>query len=180
MCYVEKMKILQLTPNYYFEKLKREISRIEEAQDSYVTGDEITDHGINAAITAWHLPEYFFKAMGKEAAKEKRNTVAAKYPDLRLMHDIATEAKHFTVSAQQYGESFIVTTSARANLTVNERLARDEFFLKNPGGVFCWRPEIPSTLILEIDGREAVPIFKGIYEFLQKELIPNSTIQPTP
>jgi hypothetical protein len=78
------------------KKIKREVWRLHEAQFEDVYED-ILDHGLNAAITAWHIHEIIAKE--KEISKsEYRNDIKKRCEYLGTLHDIATHVKHLQVT----------------------------------------------------------------------------------
>lgn len=161
-------------PRYYLAKLRREIDRLKEAQNTDCAEDT-KDHGINAAITAWHLPEWTIRSQNANGdVNGYRNDLVAQKSDYALMHDIATQAKHFKVSAPQYTDTFEVRTSARATLTTVEQSMINQRFQENPEQAVYFRPENRFQSVLKIDGRDALPIFEEIYKFLAAAMISSS------
>lgn len=165
----------------FIEKLKREIWRLHEAQFDDKTDENILDHGLNAVITAWHLHEIIAKE--NSLSKDNyRDGVKSRCPDLGLMHDIATQTKHFQVSSPQRRnpqDTLEMKTSVRPYIAEDEwkqsRKDMEEFgiIVKN----YEYKP-LPYR-VLKIEGREVEEILEDIRRFWERELntfaSPNST-----
>lgn len=161
-------------PEYYLAKLRREIDRLKEAQNTDCAEDA-KDHGLNAAITAWHLPEWAIRSQNANGdVNGYRNDLVAQKSDYALMHDIATQAKHFKVSAPQHTSAFEVRTSARATITTAEQSMINQRFQENPEQAVYFRPENRFQSVLKIDDRDALPIFEEICSFLTMKMTPPS------
>ncbi len=107
----------------YYNKLKRELDRLEVAEIEYCQNDAI-DHALNAISTAWHLAEWVasFMSVDKETVREKIAERCSQYNDF---HDITTGVKHFTVSRPRSEEVEVqeIITSAQAVYTTEQRQA---------------------------------------------------------
>lgn len=153
-------------PEYYLAKFRREIDRLKEAENSD-NAENAKDHGINAAVTAWHLPEWIVRNQRpNDDVNQYRNTLISAKSDYALMHDIATQVKHFKVGGQKHSTEFEVRTSTRATLTTAEQSMLSQKFQESPEQAIYFRPESRFQSILKIDDRDAVPIFEEVYEFL--------------
>src|SRR5262249_57542595 len=91
------------------EKLRREIDRLAGS----IIRQEIVDHGLNAAMTAWHLTDWVWREI---QGSTRRSTLTAKAgapirelkqfqelvkrncAELAYCEDIAISTKHFTFS----------------------------------------------------------------------------------
>jgi replicative superfamily II helicase len=162
---------------YYLAKFKREIDRLREAQ-SYASSDDVRDHGINAAITAWHLPEWILRKQNAQVSKQEvetlRNAIIQKNGDFALMHDFATQAKHFRVSTPENPTAFEIRTSARAIYTEAETLQINEHLAVNPNESLYMRLTNPIQTILKIDERDALPIFEKLYSLFENIISENT------
>jgi hypothetical protein len=160
-------------PSYYLDKLRREIDRLREAQ-KYMQSEDVKDHGINAAITAWHLPEWAMRSINPdEDVNFYRNNLVQRNRDYGLMHDLATQAKHFKVSAPMT-QNFEVRTSARATYTEEEKRRLEEHVKNNPSEALYMRLTNSFQSVLKIEDRDALPLLEEIYEFLSAELMIDS------
>lgn len=56
------------------EKLKRELTRLGEASDRF----DVIDHGTNAAMTAWHLTDWFWKDICRSPTLKQKVAAWAK------------------------------------------------------------------------------------------------------
>jgi hypothetical protein len=91
------------------EKLKREIERLAGS----IIRQEVVDHGLNAAMTAWHLTDWTWKEI-KDSSRLRSLTARARMqirelkqfqefvkrdcPDLAYCEGIAVSTKHFGFS----------------------------------------------------------------------------------
>lgn len=157
----------------FLGKLGREIWRLHEAQFEDDI-DEILDHGINAAITAWHLHEIVAVEfnLNKEAY---RNTLNSRCIDLGLMHDIATYAKHLRVTRPQRrnsNDSLQLRTIVRPFINEEEweeSKKSMEFFgisISEDSTEYSYRAYRP----LKIDDREVEEILVDIKYFWTREI----------
>ena len=92
------------------EKLKREIERLAAS----IIRQEIVDHGLNAAMTAWHLTDWAWREIQGSIARLRSVTASAgtpirepkqfqefvkrDCPELAYCESIAVSAKHFGFS----------------------------------------------------------------------------------
>jgi len=161
-------------PKYYLSKLDREITRLRNAQEQLGSTTEVIDHGLNAAITAWHLPESYIRDQSSDIfgqdIKIFRENLIGKCADFALMHDIATHAKHLKVSRPLSQTVPNIRTSARSNMTEEEqRKVNNPSDYEREHGVFI-RLSNSIQIVLKIDDRDALPVFQNIYDFLSLEL----------
>jgi hypothetical protein len=157
----------------FLGKLKREIWRLHEAQfDGNI--DDILDHGLNASITAWHLHEIVAEEFGLDKSPY-RGDVKRRCIDLGLMHDIATQAKHFRVTKPQrknLNDNLRMTTGARPYMSEEEwresRAAFEEWGIPpiQNNDVYKSRP----YHVLKVDGREVEEILEEIRRFWRYEI----------
>jgi hypothetical protein len=84
----------------FLDKMRREIERLKYAQENNGSNDDVSDHGLNAASTGWHMFESIAKERGLKK-EEYRDRMKELCPDLGLLHDLATQTKHFNVTAPQ-------------------------------------------------------------------------------
>ena len=162
-----------MSANDFFEKLKREIWRLHEAQFQN-DDDEIFDHGLNAAITAWHLHEVIARENGLDKVAY-RDDVKKRCPDLGLMHDIATQAKHFNVTSPQRNnpqDDLELKTIVRPYITEEEwNDAGGEFFGTIIKPLRGDRPyKLTPYRVLKVDVREVEEILEAIEYFWRREL----------
>lgn len=99
---------------YMFQKLSREIARIELYQQKNCH-DVIFDSGFNAVVTAWSILDYFADIKGLKP-KEFRTTFINNHSqeNFGLIHDVANLYKHMTISSPQGNDiqdAIVVTTS---------------------------------------------------------------------
>jgi len=136
------------------EKLTREFKRLENARDR----EEIADHAINFAITAWHLidwiwvaferkDEYFaFTGTAKcESSKWKylsdfRKYIVEREPRLRYCGLFANSAKHLQLSNDRWPEQESISTPVSGmsfGHTKSTLVIGDDF-----QGEIQWKPKI--------------------------------------
>jgi hypothetical protein len=157
----------------FLGKLKREIWRLHESQfDCNI--DDILDHGLNAAITAWHLHEIITKEFGLDKASY-REDIKKCCPDLVLMHDIATQAKHFCITKPQRknaSKNLEMTTVTRPYMSEEEwkesRAAFEEWGIPQFQNNDVYK-SLPYC-VLQVDGREVEEILEDIRRFWEREI----------
>lgn len=162
------------TAKSFLEKMAREIKRLEEAQ-LYGSKCDVLDHGLNAAITGWHLHEAIAKeqSINKDKYRDDMKSLCA---DLALLHDIATQAKHFQVSNSQQvstNDTLNINTNTLATFTDSEQKYVDERLNQNPEEAVYIRMGNRLQIVLKIEDRKAQDILNDIYKFWEKQLVSN-------
>jgi len=164
-------------------KFSREITRLKEAQKNKNHPNDILDHGLNAAITGWHLVEWLAQEMGQNvsAYRMKIHNIC---PNLGLMHDVATQIKHFKVTNPKR-----VTKTQYVDLRVCKQiwLTKGEVkkivtsHQKRPGDLISIRPfpKNRERFVLQIEHvvsddeffhEDALSVFEEVYDVLKKEV----------
>lgn len=156
----------------FLDKLLREIERLHEAQLNNGSTEEIFDHGLNATITAWHIHEAIAIEHGFNKDKY-RDDMKEQYPDLGLLHDIATHAKHFKVTTAQRttpDKPLEVRTSARAMFTDEEWSYVAEGLGNNVEQPVYVRMKNSFQTVLKAEDRDVEELLQGVYNFWKKQL----------
>lgn len=140
-------------------KLRWEIDGLENAQ-KFDNQSEALYFASNAAITAWHFYEWH--------GINKREDKVSKFADLVLMHDIATQVKHFEISSPLYKTGAIeVDAIGVLNLTDKEKkLIADQ----NPDKPNVFYPQNRFQTLITVNDRSALDILNGIYQFFEKTI----------
>jgi hypothetical protein len=101
------------SPGDFLEKLKCELEAVDEDLTS-------ARHAINAALTAWHLPEWVWgrvvkkdyelrNSLGSDVARggfeDFRDFVLEECPEMKTMRDIATGSKHLGTDGADVAET---------------------------------------------------------------------------
>jgi hypothetical protein len=156
----------------FLDKMGREIGRLKYAQENNGSNDDVSDHGLNAASTGWHM----FESIAKERClkkKEYRDRMKELCPDLGLLHDLATQTKHFSVTAPQRANAdsdLSVKTSSRSTLTDDEEQKILNDLKENPMPATYFHPKNNFQTVLKIDGRDALEVLGGVYTFWETQL----------
>ena len=148
-------------PRDFLDKLEREIQRLKNAQENNGSNLDVFDHGLNAAITGWHMYEWIARERGFKNCDEYRDEMKRQCSDLGLLHDITTQMKHFRVSHAQRLNSesnLSVVASARSGLTPAEEQKIMKGLQENPMGAVYFYPENNFQTVLKIDSRDALLI----------------------
>ena len=112
------------TPEHLYEKLSRELERLDAAvrEESQLRA---IDHALNFAITAWSMCDWLFAAgRAVSVATEKggfKAWVKDQSEDMQLCADLANGAKHFTLRR----ESDINDTKASKEYEHNTSVVQD-------------------------------------------------------
>jgi hypothetical protein len=152
-------------------KLQREIARLRDAQENNGSDEEVLDHGLNAALTGWHIFEAVARERGiteKKKVTQFGEQVAIQSPDLGLLHDVATHVKHFKVSNALRAnptQGITVGTSVRSTITPAEEQGIMEGLRENPMGAHYFRPENNFQTVLKIDGQDALDVLQRACDY---------------
>lgn len=164
----------------FIEKLKREIARLHDAQHFDDTDENILDHGLNALITAWHLHEVIAKEYNLNI-KAYREDVKKRNSDLGVLHDLATQAKHFQVTSPKRNNphnALEIKTNVRLWQT-SEEWEEGQDAMKSFGIVFPNQKYTPRPLrALKIEDRDLEDILEEVSHFWEKELKALSSANP--
>jgi hypothetical protein len=156
----------------FIEKLKREIARLHDAQHFDDTDENILDHGLNASITAWHLHEVIAKEYNLQI-KDYREDIKKRHSDLGVLHDIATQAKHFQVNAPKRDnphDTLEIKTNVRLWQT-KEEWDEGEEAMKSFGIVFTNQEYKARPLrALRIEDRDLEEILEEARFFWEREI----------
>ncbi len=181
-------------PRGMLAKLEREIARVVSASHSR---DGISDHGINAAITAWLLVDWCWKAKFESDVSAQDLLVAPtspsrtkpdanrgmppmwfkrflwqQCPELSLCQDVANGSKHMTVD---FYPADVVETTASATISAPSSLLSNSVRgTANVDG--SGRETTTTTYRLKIrdaagDNRPAVDVFTVAKDFWAKFLL---------
>ena len=94
-------------------------------------------------------------------------------PDLGLLHDLATQTKHFSVTAPQRANAdsdLSVKTSSRSTLTDDEEQKILNDLKENPMPATYFYPKNNFQTVLKIDDRDALEVLGGVYTFWETQL----------
>ena len=159
-------------------KLERELERLA----SSTKRDDIVDHGINVALTAWHLTEWVWpdtahtRGLRDRLAAEagvsaasfddrefKRYAIKA-CPELRYCRIIATTAKHLECRGSYPDDPSFVTGVGLGEITwVNDR-GEPITFVNAKGEPIRWTSAASDLVIVDDDGthRRAADVFDRV------------------
>jgi hypothetical protein len=152
-------------------KLAREIERIANTTDR----EDVSDHGTNAALTAWHLADWFWAdirgdweirtALAKEFntdvksfdRDELKRQVAKNCRGLEICQIIATASKHVGWSSEKDNSGFTATGSARSSTTNGE--SETDYHVETR-----WILKV----VIDEEKLEALPIFREVFAYWQQ------------
>jgi hypothetical protein len=94
-----------ITPSDLLAKAKRELERLKHAYSSFEENRFVSDHGLNFAITAWHIADWVwqaynphnkknFQALGLEKFDDFHSLIRKQSEALAICYEIATGSKH--------------------------------------------------------------------------------------
>ena len=141
---------------HVIEKLRRELQRIESADDA----DCARDHVVNAFCTAWHVHQWMWDAISekpdlKRAVLRYRGiehqtienhetfgaVLAGRFVPLKICRMIATSSRYVQVSS----------TDAQPKMSVANLGANENFVPSKPMVIVMGRPIAATRLLVEID-----------------------------
>lgn len=141
---------------HVIEKLRRELQRIESADDA----DCARDHVVNAFCTAWHVHQWMWDAISekpdlKRAVLRYRGIehqtienhetfgamLAGRFVPLKICRMIATSSRYVLVSS----------TAVQANMSVADPVANGRSVRSEPMIIVMGRPIAATRLLLEVD-----------------------------
>lgn len=93
------------SPSDILGKARRELGRLEHAYTTFEENQFVSDHGLNFAITAWHIADWVWKtynpnnkrnlqALGLGKFDDFHNLIRKKSEALAICYEIATGSKH--------------------------------------------------------------------------------------
>lgn len=151
-------------------KLERELKRLASSTDR----DDIVDHGIYFAWTAWHLTEWVWPdtahtsglrdrlaaeagmpalSLDGRAGKEAFKDYAIKAcPELRYCRIIATTAKHLDCRRPYPGDPKFATGVAPGEITFMNDRGEPITFLNTKGEPIRWTSAASDLVIVDEDG----------------------------
>jgi hypothetical protein len=162
-------------------KLEREITRFASSAER----DEIVDHALNAAMTAWHLAEWTWPDTAHSAGLRERIaeemheniptrdpfTLLRRYavkhcPDLRLCELIANTAKHLECRSLN-AESKFSATVAPAELMFANDLGQPTVFVNDKGLPITWTNDAWELCVTNEVGqkRRAADVFGTVHHW---------------
>ena len=169
------------TSDYLYQKLNREIKRYEEAI-LQMRDEHARDHVINAAITAWHCAEVFYKENNlKDKLATFRTTLIDACPYMGYMHDLATTATHSNARDPKFPAH---KTAQKAHLnnekseiialikpqSINRLTEKDQETLKNNVDGVIYTRNADLTLPLSFGEQPVLNVLKEVSAFLYETL----------
>lgn len=162
-------------------KLEREVRRLASAVDR----DDIVDHGINVAWTAWHLTEWVWpdtehtpglrdRLAASNVEAFKRYAIDA-CPELRYCRIITNNAKHLKCRREYPGDPRFVTAVAPGEFAwVNDR-GEPFTFVNDEGQPITWTTAAWDLSIVEEDGtrHRAADVFGRVLNWWTKFIYEN-------
>lgn len=113
------------SPSGLLEKAKRELERLKRAQYSLDEMGFVSDHGLNCAITVWHVADWVWKAYNPNNVKNLQCLGLTKFDDLHslirresgalaICYEIATGSKHMKLEKGTGFKPQVVATEVSA------------------------------------------------------------------
>ena len=141
---------------HVIEKLRREVQRIESADDA----NSVRDHVVNAFCTAWHVHQWMWDAISdkpdlklavlryrgiEHQTIENHETfgavLAGRFVPLKICRMIATSSRYVQVSS----------TAEQANTSVADPAASGSSVRSKPMVIVMGRPIAATRLLVEVD-----------------------------
>ena len=141
---------------HVIEKLRREVQRIESADDA----DSVRDHVVNAFCTAWHVHQWMWDAISEkpdlklavlryrgiehQAIKNHETfgaVLAGRFVPLKICRMIATSSRYVQVSS----------TAVPASMSEADPAANGSTGRSKPMVIVMGRPIAATRLLVEVD-----------------------------
>ncbi|KAA1012617.1 hypothetical protein FVF58_12115 [Paraburkholderia panacisoli] len=123
------------TPVDMLEKAKRELRRLRAAESSPDDNDLISDHGMNFAITVWHVADWVWKKfnpnncgnlkdLGLHTFNDLHSLIRQESDALAICFEIATGSKHLTLDKDSSYQRRVQVTDISARAATAMALSR--------------------------------------------------------